>query len=134
MIVNFGANGKTIKHYATHCAYTGEKFTPDNPATLEHIELNSDVHNKRVGGVLAVTEKANHDLRGELPFDLFVTRNPQVVPYIQSQVDGFKYERLEIGGENVADATLKTLNEAAKGVVTFTSRLNRIFPRALFFH
>lgn len=96
-------------------AYTGEILKAGN-RTFEHIHPHSKGGKNTIANCLITGAPINHE-RGNMDFSKWLKIKPSVAQNIQNYLD--KYRNLVVNGQNYVKAVLPTLNNEAKGVVTF---------------
>ena len=120
MLVCFmGRQVKALRDKASHCAYTGDRFTEENPPSYEHIRPRSKRGTKRLSNGLVVTQDANAR-RGDTPFPDWLRENPGTADHIQDYLDEMRGTRF--GDKDYVEAVKPTLNREARGVAHFSGR------------
>jgi hypothetical protein len=111
-----------LKDVATTCAYLAEPFTKNNKATVEHIKPFSRGGASTLSNYLAVMAKPNQQ-RGNIAFDLWLTKMPQIAKNIQDYLD--KMRGIIIDGQDYVKVVVPTLNKESKGKFTFKGKIER---------
>lgn len=120
--VSFGYKSP-IKNIAKRCAYYGTLFTNKNKATFEHIKCHSVGGKTNLANCLACTSEANGH-RGNTRFDLWLKQNSWIIENIQNYLDELRGIKVE--GKDYVKEVTKTLNQEARGVVTFRGKLDYV--------
>lgn len=117
--INFGSKNR-VKRLAKFCAYSGEVFTDNNPATFEHIIPKSKKGKTKIYNCLAVTQKYNN-MRGNIDLLIWLKRYPYMILNIQKYLNNMRF--LNINGKNYVEQVKNTLNKECRGQIVFKGNL-----------
>jgi len=114
-----------LRNTVNLCAYTG-KILANSEKSLEHVYPRSKMAGGDIWdiGNLMVTGKKANTHRDDIPFKIFLMKNPEAIENIVKYLN--KYKNLEINGIKYVQRLMRTLNREAVGVVRFETGGNGI--------
>jgi len=111
---------KFLKDVIDIDAYTGEHLSRKD-RSIEHIKPKSHGGSSSFENYLVVNKASNND-RGNLPFNLWLSKFPQFAKTIQTYLDkirSIKYKANNFDNHKYVKDVINTLNRESKGVASF---------------